>query len=259
MKILVCIPHVPGRGPYLANAVMGYDRYTPEGQWVLSIVEDAKSAGEGWNRCAEQGLEWWSDATHIHFSNDDVVPASDWWRQLVEATDEGYLPAPRIEPAGGHCPEQIFQTHPPMPPAYPMQRDKMAYFYSDLQENQPTEDWTPVPHGNLPFCTVDQWREIGPFPLAHYGTDGYFYNRGRALGYEVVARTGSVFYNFNANIGRHRGDWTEQDFLDFDGIFGVPAYERGEIPIDQEHPLRETAEGLAMVREWRQRHVEAGG
>ena len=82
------------------------------------MVSDADGAGAGWNLAAERGLAHF-DAQYIHFSNDDIVPATGWVEPLIEACDAGCVPCVRIEPAGGHIrDQQIFQTHPPMPPDY---------------------------------------------------------------------------------------------------------------------------------------------
>lgn len=256
--ILLCLPTVPGRQPYLANACIAFASRTPDADLRFSIVTDADSAGEGWNRCVEQGLEWWPETTHIHFGNDDVVCATGWWPPLLEAMDAGAVPCPRIEPAGGHCTEQIFQTHPSMAPDYyPVPRDKMAYFYADLPENQPTADGQEINHGNLPTCSREAWERIGPFPPIHYGTDGYFYHRARELGYKVVAKLDSVFFNYNANIGRHKTygevDWTEQVALDYEGVFALPQYLDGRLKPTERDPLWRTAEGERLAREWRKR------
>jgi hypothetical protein len=255
-SILVCIPHVRGRYAYLANCARSYDRYSRDVEINLSIVDDAKSAGEGWQRCVEQGLQWFPQTTHVHFSNDDITVARGWWEPLVEACDAGKVPAVRVEPAGGHCTVELFQTHPALPPDYEhgVPRDKVAYFFAGLPEDQPTEDWQVIDHGNLPFCSVEQWQKIGPFPPFHYGSDRYFSEMARRAGYETVARLDSVCYNYNANIGRHRGDWTEIDFADFDGIFATEAYLAGELDPATPHPLRETPEGLEWVRTWRSTH-----
>jgi hypothetical protein len=259
MKLLVCIPFLSCRGQYLANTIRSYERHT-DCDWQLSLVTDAPSAGEGWNRCAEQGLEWWPDATHLHFSNDDVAVGPHWLPPMVEATDAGCIPCMRIEPASRHMPEEHYEEHPTLPyEEHPVPRDKVAYFFAGHDYEQPAEDWAEVPHGNLPFCTTEQWREVGPFPPMHYGTDCFFYKRAKALGYRSVARQEAVAFNYNAQPGRSKGDWTEQDFLDFDGIIAQTAYERGDLPITEAHPLRLTPEGLAAARKWRHQHEEAGG
>ena len=255
-SILVCVPTVPGRQVFLANCARSYERgtYNP---FNLSIVYDARSAGEGWQRCVEQGLEWWPETTHVHFANDDICVARGWDAPLVEACDRRMLPAMRVEPAGGHIVEQLFDTHPVMPPDYPLgmvPRDKVAYFFAGKPEEQPTQDWERVYHGNLPFCSVEQWREFGPYPPIHYGTDRWISEIARDAGVETVARLDSVAFNYNANIGRHRGTWEEQDFAAFDGIFALPAYLAGILSPYEPHPLRETVEGLAMVRDWRAAH-----
>lgn len=255
MSVLICVPTLSGREPYLVNAIRSIAERTPE-DWNISLVRDAPSAGVGWNRCAER-LCFYPETEYLWFANDDICVATGWLPPLIEAVQQGCVPAMRIEPAGGHIGDEIiFQTHPPMAPDYyPVPRNKMAYFYSDLQENQPQEDWKEVPHGNLPFCSVEQWREIGEFPPFHYGSDTWFYHRARRIGCPVVARLDSVAFNYNANIGRSKGDWTEQDFLDFDGIVALPAYLSGELEPHEEHPQRLTPEGLTRVREWRAEHV----
>lgn len=255
-SILICLPTVPMRQPYLANACMGFATRT-EADFNLSIVMDADGAGMGWNRCIEQGLEWFPESTHILCGNDDVVCATGWDAPLIEACDLGHMPCPRIEPAGGHIRDrQIFQTHPPMPPDYfPVPRDPMAYFYADLQENQPTTDMQEIRSGNLPFISRAQWDRLGPFPPIHYGTDEFVFHRARQEGYKVVARMDSVFFNFNANIGRSREiegvEWSEQMWLDWDGAFSLPKYMRGELHPTQTDPLRGTPEAAKMVKEWR--------
>lgn len=263
-SVLVCVPTVPGRQPFLANCARGYERSKYSSILNLSIVDDARSAGEGWQRCVDQGLEWWPETTHISFSNDDIVVDPDWLVPLLEACQPGYhniqgcLPAVRVEPAGGHCDVEMSHTHPPMPPVYDylevVPRNPMAYFFAGHAHEQPTEDWTVIDHGNLPFCSVEQWEKIGPFPPIHYGSDRWFSEMGRRAGFPTVARLDSVAFNYNANIGRHRGDWEEQDFAAFDGIFAMPLYLNGVLRPSETHPWRETPYGLKLVREWRRLH-----
>lgn len=257
-SILVCIPTVPGRQTYLTNAARSYEiAHAMNGvEFNLSIVHDATSAGEGWQRCVDQGLQWWPQSTHVHFSNDDITVHSGWLEPLLDSCDKNQLPGMLIEPAGGHIEGNIFHTHPPMPPQYlfGVPRNPVAYFFAGMPEEQPVVDETPIDHQNLPFCSVEQWHSIGPFPPIHYGSDRWFAERGRRANMQTVARTGSVAFNYNANIGRHRGDWEEQDFAAFDGVFALPAYLAGVLSPDQRHPLRETARGLAWARHWRRAH-----
>lgn len=261
MSVLICIPTLSGREPYLVNAIRGITERTDR-EWNISLARDAPSAGEGWNQCAER-IEFYPDTTHLFFFNDDTVPATGWLPPMIEAADQGFIPAPRIEPAGGHIRDrQIFQTHPPMPPAYfPVPRDPVSYFYADLAENQPQNDWDPAKHTNLPFCTVEQWQRIGPFPPFHYGSDVWFSHRARQFGYRTVARMDAVVFNYNANIGRSKilegVEWTEQMWLDYDGIYALPKYLSGILSPDQHDPLRGTPEGAELVTSWRRKHLEA--
>ena len=261
MSTLVCIPTLSGREPYLVNAIRGIAERT-DLPWNISLVRDAPSAGEGWNRCAER-IELYPDTTHLFFFNDDTVVATGWLPLMIEAADRGFIPAPRIEPAGGHLTVQHFETHPPMPPDYfPVPRDKMAYFYADIPEKQPKNDWDESLTTNLPFCTREQWERIGPFPPFHYGSDVWFSDRARKLGYRTVARMDAVVFNYNANIGRSKTlegvEWTEQMWLDYDGVFALPKYLTGSLDQTEVDPLRGTPEGAELVKDWRRRHLEEG-
>jgi len=258
-RILIAIPSLTSRAPYLVNAIRGFAERTPKSvEWKIEVVYDADGAGAGWNLAAERGLAHF-DAQYIHFSNDDIVPATGWVEPLIEACDAGCVPCVRIEPAGGHIrDQQIFQTHPPMPPDYyPVPRDPMSYFYSDIPERQPQTDWEEIVSGNLPTCSREAWEKIGVFPPLHYFTDHFFYHRARQLGYKVVARLDSVFFNFNSPCGRHRTidgvDWNEQTALDYEGVFALPKYISGELKPTEVDPLRCTEEGRVMAAEWRQR------
>lgn len=266
MKVLICIPTLSLRALYLNNCVKGYVEHTPSADIAFSIIYDAPSCGVGWQEAVEQGLKDYPDCEFIHFSNDDICVGENWLPPMVEACDHGCVPAPRIEPAGVHIdPKAISDSVLVGPIPYPPPGDPTSpnrYFYADLQENQPTEDWESVDHGNLPFCSVEQWKKIGPFIPIHFGTDVWFYHRAREAGYPVVARQKSVIYNYAAGGGRSKGegvdDWQEVDFLDFDLTVAYPMYERGELEPDQEHPLRLTREGLHQVRRWRMTHDTVG-
>ena len=255
-SVLVCIPHCSGREQYLINAVRSIAERT-DGDWNISLVRDAPSAGVGWNLCADK-LEFYPETTHLFFFNDDTTVFRGWLAPMVEACDRGMIPAPRVEPAGGHIRDrQIFQTHPPMTPdEYPVPRDPNAYWYADIPSKQPTEDWTPIPHSNLPFCSVEQWRNIGKFVPIHYGSDVWFAHRARECGYPTVARLDAVVANYNANVSRSKTvdgvEWLEQDFLDYDGVFGLPKYLRGELRPDEPDPMRLTPDGLRLARAWRE-------
>ncbi len=250
MRLLVCIPTLTGRERYLANCLRGYRERSPGVELMESIIRDAPTCGIGWQRCVDQA---WCEWDYVHFSNDDIVVGEGWLAPLIDAVDSDFfLPVSRIEPAGVHLghpmPDPI-----PMPPA----GDPISlggYFYSDLPENQPTDDFQPVDHGSLPFCTRRMWDRIGPFIPSHFGTDKWFYERGRETSHRAVAIQRSIIYNYAPQIGRARGDWTETDFLDFDLTISYPMYVSGALAVDEPHPLRETPEGLRQVREWRARN-----
>ncbi len=260
-KLLICIPTLKGREDYFQQAIDGYIQRTPEVRVHIEVVHDLPSAGVGWQECVERGLEHMGEPPdYIHFGNDDILVAEGWWPPLQEAIDQGYVPAPRVE-AGGHWLEQRFgYTSAPISSpnllAEPPPRTKHSYWYSDLPKNQPKTDWKKIDHGAFPTCSLEQWEKIGPFIPIHFGTDIWFYHRARAAGYKVVARMDSVIFNFAAGAGRHKGEWDEIDFLDFDLVIAYPEYSKGIRKPTDPHPLRMTPEGLKLAREWRMKNFD---
>lgn len=248
-NILVCIPTLTGRERYLANCLKGYRERSGAHHVLFSIVYNAPTCGIGWQQCVNKGLVV-RGFDYIHFGNDDSVVGENWLSPLIAAAGVyDRIPASRVEPAGVHLGHPMPDPIPMPPPGDPT--SQYGYFYSDLLENQPTEDWQEVDHGGAPFCSLKQWAEIGPMIPSHFGTDKWFFHRARQLGYKVVARQRSIIYNYAAPIGRSKGEWTEQDFLDFDLTIAYPMYVSGELSPTEQHPQRLTSEGLERVREWR--------
>lgn len=259
MNLLVCIPSIRGRGHYLEQAMRGYRERTPEAHVNISLIMDRPTCGLGWQHAVEQGLTVAEQGRaptpdFIHFGNDDIVVAEGWLEPMVEAVEQGFVPGARMEPAGAHLDEDPAES---MAPAIAPPRSEWSYWYSDLPENQPRADLEPIEHASLPFCSLEQWHEVGPFIPIHFGTDKWFYEQARRHGIPAVARMDSVVFNYAAQIGRDKGDWAETDLIDFDLVFAYPEYERGERdPADPPNPLRLTPDGLTMVRNWRRDNFE---
>lgn len=257
MKVLVCIPTLTGREHYRSNAIHGYREHNGGHEIVISLEYDAPTCGIGWQRCVERALAIHDDVEFIHFGNDDVVPGRNWLNPLISMAFEHHaIPAPRMEPAGGHIDIQAIidaneqGRRPPMPPPGDPTCSG-GFFYADLPEFQPTKTGQPIDHTALPSCTRQQWDEVGPFAALHFGTDAWFCHRARDAGYPTLAVQESRIYNYAAAHGRNHDGWHEIDFLDFDGTVALPAYERGELQPHERHPLRLTPEGLKLVRDWR--------
>lgn len=247
-RLLVCIPTIKGREKYLERAVWGYATRTPEVAGVeFCIIRDRETCGEGWQEAIDNALESGATPDYIHFGNDDIVVGEGWFQPLAEAVERGFLPAPRLEPAGVHLGEEVAES---MAPAY-AEPSHLSYWYADLPEHQPKEDFAQVDHGALPFCSLGQWRKLGPFIPIHFGTDKWFYERARQERIPVVARMTSVIFNYAAQIGRAKGDWTETDLIDFDLNIAYPLYVHGRLQPTEKHPLRLTPRGLELARKWR--------
>lgn len=255
MKVLICAPTLTGREPYLRNMMRGYRERTPDATVVFSTPKDLRSCGEGWNAAASLGLQAHPDAQYIHFSNDDVVPACGWLEPLVEAHGRGgFIGCSRMEPVGVHLGFEPAPDMPAMAPPIAPTQSRYSYYYADVK--QPWGDWQPVDHGSLCFCSVWSWRNvIKSFLPIHFGTDKWFYQRARDYGYAIVTRSSSVIFNYAAQIGRSRDDWTEQDYLDFDLNIAYPMYLSGALRPSDRHPLRNTPEGLKAARDWRAKNV----
>ena len=252
MKLLVCIPTIEGREHFLNNAMEGYrTRTPPEVELEVEVVHDAPTCGVGWQQAIDRALDRGAEPDYIHFGNDDIVVGQGWMYPLVEAVDMGFLPASRLEPAGVHLDENPALSMAPfyVPPS------KHSYFYADLPENQPQRDWSRIDHSALPFCSLHQWRLIGPFIPIHFGTDKWFYFQAQRRGIEVAARMESVIFNYAAQVGREKGEWTETDLIDFDLNIAYPEYVAGRLQPDEEHQNRLTLAGLIMAREWRHRNL----
>lgn len=248
-RVLVCIPTIDGREHFRDQAVRSYQERTEGFDVDFSLVRNRATCGIGWQEAVEQGLRHAQfKIDYIHFSNDDICVADGWLPPLVEAVEMGCVPGARMEPAGEHLNEDPAMS---MAPPDPPERSLRSYWYADLPEKQPKEDWQTIPHASLPFCSVAQWRELSPFLPIHFGTDKWFYKRAWDAGFPAVARMESVIYNYAVQIGRSKGEWAETDLIDFDLVFAYPEYERGDRPPTERHPLRLTDEGLRMVRNWR--------
>lgn len=258
MNLLVCIPTITGREHYFEQACRGYQNRSGDVNISISAVKDRPTCGVGWQHAMDQAVKTIEQGRSarpdfIHFGNDDIVVAEGWLEPLVEAVEAGCVPAARMEPAGAHLGEEpAVSMAPPDPPPL----SELSYWYSDLPENQPRTDWAPIDHASLPFCSMDQWEEIGPFIPIHFGTDKWFYERARRVGLPATARMDSVIFNYAVQIGRSKGDWHETDLIDFDLVFAYPQYESGNWEPDYRSPLRLTAEGLEMVRAWRSDNFE---
>jgi hypothetical protein len=258
VKVLICAPTLSGREGYLRNMMNGYRERSHGATIVFSTPKDLPSCGEGWNVAADVGLQSHPDVEFIHFSNDDVVPAQAWLPPLVQAAREAFLPCCRIEPVGWHLGFNPDPDQPVMAPAMPPAQTEHSYYYADLPENQPQVDWDACDHGALPFMSVEMWHLLRPFIPIHFGTDKWIFHRARQLlpaGPIGVARKWSVMFNYAAPIGRARGLWTENDFIDFDCNIAYPAYVKGDLGVGDRPSMRGTETGLMMVNDWRAKNL----
>jgi hypothetical protein len=167
--INVVIPTIKGRESYYRQCVESYERNTADDINILTVIGE-KSCGEAW----QKGSELIADIqeNYLHFAADDLTAHPDWDVHARECADEGMLPAP--------------------------------YIYNGTTNE--LEQMGVMPDGfftRIPFCTVAQWKKIGPMIPIHYYTDNYFSWRGANAGFETVEVPSYRFSHHWAQAGRY--------------------------------------------------------
>ena len=168
------VPTVPGREESLERCLASF----PDLNHI--VVTGQPTCGLGWI----EGIKR-SSADYLLLCCDDIEadPKCDL-SAAIEATNDGYLPAPVIhrpngtlESAGGDM-------------------GRPACLISEVQP-----DWTPVDFTPMPFGTREQVRKIRMIG-AHYLTDTYWSHKGRQLGYETVLRHDFRLIHHHHSVGR---------------------------------------------------------
>lgn len=249
MKVSIVVPTVDGREDYLDRCLRGYEERT-EAEVELLVVRNRWSGGMAWQEGAEAAT-----GDYLHLTNDDIIPGEGWLDDCVEAVRRGMVPVVAVMNA---TPEIHDDEMMPLP-GNPM-NDLVTHFEGVPKLQLP---WHVATRGNeseypsLPFCSLDQWRSIGPMIPTQYGTDKWFGQRAWDAGFANVCVTGSIFYHFAAGVGRDEmiDGWLGFDRLTFDQNIAYPMYRAGTLPLDQLHPEAKTLRGREMAREWYRKFV----
>jgi len=253
--IAVVIPTMPGREESLERTVSSYEERTDSSLRII-VIHDAETCGSGWQSGALLAQDSMADGDYLHFTADDIVPEFAWDVPAIEAVDRGYIPA------GTVCvPDQATLTWRGGTP-FPFAPGIRELFY-ERDDSSPKNfpDWMParmVPfeyghqeYASVPFCSMAQWKRIGPMIPLTYGTDKWFSYRARAAGIPVVARHGMRFFHYVCQAGRLPfADWAHVEILTFDMVIAYPDYESGRLAPTEPHPLRGTREGHRRTRIW---------
>lgn len=239
MSVAVVIPTIPGREEAYERSVAGYSR---DPRVMIVTVRGADCAGVGWQRGADEAAA--RGARYLHLSSDDIGPLDEGWLDTaLETIEAGKLPADKL-------------TRP----------DGDSAFWGLGTGDIP--DWTPATsadneHPACPFCTMEQWAEIGPMIPQQYGIDIWFGWRAKRLGLSIVARQGYSLYHEEESSGRDwvgsdGSRWTYEERLVFDAEVAFPLYKSGSLRPDERHQDWGTSEGRDLARRWLEANVHRG-
>lgn len=249
MKVSVVVPTVPGREDYLARCLDGYQERT-DCQIEEVIIPNEFSGGAAWQLGAE-----YARGDFLHLTNDDIVPGENWLEPCVRATESCRTPVVTVVT----CTEDVLDPKTKMPLAGNPLNEHATHYEGVPRVQKPGTLVNPnnrSEYPSLPFCTIDQWTDIGPMIPTQYGTDKWFGYRAQQVGIECVC-VESVFYHYAAFVGRDNAidGWLGVDRLTFDQNIALPLYESGALPVDQLHPEWDTIEGREMSRRWYEANV----
>jgi hypothetical protein len=243
MMVSICIPTTKYRKHYLLRCLEGYKKRTnAEIQWLIKF--NASGCGEAWQWGADK-----AKGDYIHFSNDDIVPSENWIEPCIEACEKGKVPVVGVAWGGTYGLERL-----------PLEEEANGFHYYEDMKDYP--DWSRAPnkdhyYPSLPFCSKEQWENIGPMIASHYGTDKWFGWRAKQAGYWPVVRTPAKFFHYTASSGRDQmiDGWTGLDRLTFDQNIAYPLYQKGELDPLEKHPEWNTIKGRNMARAWYMKYV----
>lgn len=246
MKVGVVIPTVSGREEYLERCVRGYkERHCTDHEVITYTPRNLWSGGMAWQLGADVAKG--DKVDFLHFTNDDIVPGTDWLEPLIESVELSEIPVCIVVTA---TPEVLDKDQMPLP-GNPFS-DHTSHF-EGIECVHPI-GWhalTDSEYPSLPFCSMEQWAEIGPMIPTQYATDKWFGHRAKLAGYPRIC-VDAVFYHYAARVGRdHMVDgWLGQDRLAFDQNIAYPMYVDGSLPLNLVHPAAHTPIGRQMARDW---------
>jgi hypothetical protein len=217
VKLAVILPTVDGRGDHLQRCMDTYASTLEGVRWELFIYTNRETCGHAWIE-GLQDTTVKGGFTHIHYTADDLTPHPGWLTAALEATQLGYIPAPRI-----FNPE-----------------DDGALYGGDLslpdhvvREWQP--DWNYTDYTGVPFMPVDLALKVSMVPI-HYFSDVWVSHVGRELGFETVLRHDYAFTLWWAQPRRGAGFTQNERGLIDQNLFKQAFKDRFGGPPSHSHP-----------------------
>lgn len=186
MRIGIVIPTIPGREASLKRCLGSYAATDVELRF--HVFRNSPCSGTGWRKGTAELVKEYGAPDYLHLTNDDCEAAHpDWWRDAVEACDNGQIPAPvvrnpdgSLQSAGGDM-------------------NSGGHLLSTVQP-----DGTEVGFTTVPFLSWEQWKRIGMLDV-HYCSDVWVSERGRQLGFPTVLRHGYEIVHHMHSVGRGAG------------------------------------------------------
>lgn len=187
MRIGIVIPTIPGREESLKRCLGSYAA-SEDVDLRFHVYRNSPRSGTGWKRGTAELVELYGKPDYLHLTNDDCEAArKDWWRDAVEACDQGKIPAPVVKNSDGSLQSAGGDMN------------AGAHLLTTVQE-----DWAEVGFTTVPFLSWEQWQRIGMLDV-HYASDLWVSEYGRQLGYPTVLRHGYEIVHHMHEVGRGAG------------------------------------------------------
>lgn len=164
------VPTIPEREPWLERCVAAIEAHTSDVQIV--VERGGRSWGEAINLAAEKAI-----GDYLWLGSDDMEVCPGWWKPAANVCDRGQLPAPLVFNTNGTV--QSAGDYAPRP--------------------QPQGATTQFPR--IPFCSVEQWRRLGPLLDIHFA-DVRFGDKAAALDIPTVVERGYAVIHHMPDVGR---------------------------------------------------------
>lgn len=164
MISIIC-PTIAGREQTYERCKSAYETRTAAEIEFITIY-DEPACGIAW----QKGVEL-AEGDYIHFTADDLEPLDGWDVEARHAANDGIMPAPLIYTRDTGQVEVLGVTP--------------DGFFS-----------------RIPFCTREQWDQIGPMIPIHYYTDNWFTWKSNQLGLMTMEIPSYAFKHHWAMAGR---------------------------------------------------------
>ena len=136
--ISIVIPTVPGREDHYERCLRAYQERTASKHEIVTETDHA-TVGLAWQAGAERAA-----GDYIHLTCDDLEPLDGWDLAAVEASEAGFVPAPKVTDA------------------------RTGQLQSWPAWGREHEDGTDAGFSAIPFLSRAMWEVVRPLFTGHY-------------------------------------------------------------------------------------------